>query len=79
MKVLKFGGTSVGSAQRMKEVGPSLSPNFMLMLVLIKCVYQLHDSFCIRVLLTAIYKFPFYHNLFWKRRNLPLQKVDVLY
>ena len=39
---------------------PYLNPNFMLMLVLIKCVYQLHDPFCIRVLLTAIYKFPFY-------------------
>ena len=39
---------------------PSINPNFMLMLVLIKSVYQLHDSFCIRVILTAIYKFPFY-------------------
>ena len=27
---------------------------------LVRKIYQLHDSFCIRVILTAIYKFPFY-------------------
>ena len=39
---------------------PSVHPDFMLMLVLIKFVYQFHASFYIRVVLTAIYKFPFY-------------------
>ncbi len=38
----------------------TIHPDFMLMLVLIKFVYQFHASFCIRVVLTVIYKFPFY-------------------
>ena len=60
---LKTLGRQLGALFSMHKIlfyRPSLNPNFMLMLVLIKCVYQLHDSFCIRLLLTAIYKFPFY-------------------